>query len=469
MGCIYKNSKHLIRLIVAILLVVLVRSDAFSQNTTELKTISADSLYNPKIAYMYLRGIERDESAGFHPFRWVIKKALFIPKQIQYGLRYASGYGTKLFNDPKFIVNIENFFFNEDKTFGWYPTADVASGFRPRGGLSVFYKYKEFEAAAEGEYADEEKYQIEGFISYQSKKSWVLSLSGLMSYDDDHLFYGIGNSPTEDERSYFFANARDDHGIFFQRRWKVELICGVRPFQNWEFFMTSNFQTRVIDNAYEVRETFLADGDIMDSFDILYLPGFQHPLTQFYNELSVRYDTRKKDVYMSDGYMIESYIGYSHGIKQDDSRYLKMGFDVFANIPVIQQNRFIIPRLIFHKLENLDTSVPIAFVDYPTQPFFRGVSTRTLLRLDNYSLLPSLEYQWPLSFNLGAHLFFDYLMVSRSLQKMTVDNAPWAIGFGVDFHGLDGELARTSIAYGSEGIDLSLKIGITALLNSRSE
>ncbi|MBD3291017.1 hypothetical protein GF337_19575 [candidate division KSB1 bacterium] len=464
--------KRQIRSLLLITWMSLFYTPAFPQQTAVTRSISADSLYNPKNAYMYLRGIERDESAGFNPFRWLSQKALFIPKQIQYGIRYASGYGFKLFNDPKFITNIENFFFNEEKTMGWYPTADVASGFRPRGGLSFFYIYKNWDAAIEGEYAGEAKYQVEGFVSHQIQRAnqiWVVSLSGLRSYDDDHIYYGIGNFPDSDSRSHFLSNPASDHGVYFQQRWKVEFLIGMQPFPKWQFFLTHNYQKRVHKNAFDLEGTLVSEGDIMDSFDIQKLPGFQHPLTQFYNELSLRYDTREKDVYMSPGWMLESYLGFSHGIKQDDSRYLKMGLDVFANIPVIQQNRFIVPRLIFHKLENLDESIPVAFSDYPTQPLYRGVSKRKLLRIDKYSLLPSIEYQYPLSFNLGAHLFLDYLMVANSLTKLTFKNAPWAAGIGVDFHGLDGELARASIAYGSEGIDLALKIGITALLNGRSE
>jgi len=84
-------------------------------------------------------------------------------------------------------------------------------------------------------------------------------------------------------------------------------------------------------------------------------------------------------------------------------------------------------------------------------------------------LTSSLEYQWPLSFNLSAHLFFDALFVGRRPALFTLENAPWAFGAGLDYHMRDGELARGTLSYGSEGFEIIVNIGFDPLQNSRGD
>ena len=110
-------------------------------------------------------------------------------------------------------------------------------------------------------------------------------------------------------------------------------------------------------------------------------------------------------------------------------------------------------------INNLNTDVPVAFTEYPRHQTFRGLSERNILRTDKYLFVPSIEYIWPLSINLGGHLFIDYLLVTDELNKISINNAPYAIGFGIDFHVINEELEKFEISFGSEGIHLSLDVG----------
>ena len=157
------------------------------------------------------------------------------------------------------------------------------------------------------------------------------------------------------------------------------------------------------------------------------------------------------------------------GIAGDHSHFLRTGVDAALYLPVIKQTRLIVPRIVFDMVDNLNDSVPISFAEYPRQPAFRGVSSTRLLRNDEISLLSSLEYQWPLTYNLGGHLFAVHLVVTDSFSVLTRSNAPYAIGFGLDLHGADSELARLSISNGSEGWRFLLTVGISSHTSDRSK
>ncbi len=113
--------------------------------------------------------------------------------------------------------------------------------------------------------------------------------------------------------------------------------------------------------------------------------------------------------------------------------------------------------------------MPISFADYPRQPTFRGVSSKTLLRTDEISLVPSVEYQWPITFNIGGHLFIDYLIVADSFNKITFSNSPYAYGIGFDLQVSNREVARFSVASGSEGLRIDFSLGFTLHTNDRTK
>ena len=160
-----------------------IQPQIYSQ-TDSLETVAiSDTIPNPHAAYLFIRGIEAGESHAFNPIKMCKSIAFYIPNQIIYGIRFASGYGAQLANDPKFIANLEEFFINDAGNFGWYPIVDLTSDFRPRIGLNLFYNQKQMEAALNGKYADDEKYLLKARLHYRFKarnKTWHMALSGLL-------------------------------------------------------------------------------------------------------------------------------------------------------------------------------------------------------------------------------------------------------------------------------------------------
>ena len=216
-----------------IILFLSMGNQALSKALTD--RVKSDSLMTPYEAYKYIRGIERNSRSGFNPFRTLKNAAFFIPNQLYYGVRFASGYGAQLMNDPKFIDQLEDFFFSDSKRWGWYPVFNVVSGFRPRIGFNLLYQYSRAEGVAKIKYAGPEKFSSELRLSYRimrQKRIWRFTVSGFKEYDDDLEFYGFGPSPLSEVRSHFQPHVNTDHGIYFMQRMGTQVVIGYRPSDN---------------------------------------------------------------------------------------------------------------------------------------------------------------------------------------------------------------------------------------------
>lgn len=422
--------------------------------------VRSESFADPKIEHMFIRGIERNEKRRSDTIRHVINAGLFIPRHAIDGLLYPVSYGIGHADEIEDIL-----FFFDDK-LGWYPLLESASGFSPLYGLKVRYNDERFGVSLRGRYASGERWESKAKMSYSHETdgaAWEIGLAAFIEQDDNRDFFGIGSDPMNDPRSFFISpNADFDNGAYFQRRENIQLTFSLRPSAKWKLLFTNFYQKRTITDPSEERQR------IGVVFDLSKLPGAQEPAKQIYNEISARFDTRKYKGQPSKGLSLEGYAGLSSGIDGDESQFFRTGVDLAAYIPVIKQNRLIIPRIVFDMLENINNDVPIAFTEYPRQLTFRGVSTRTLLRSDNLSFVPSLEYQWPLVYNASGHIFADYLVVAEELGDLSFSDSVWAVGFGIDIHSIDSRLARLEFSSGSEGFRFNLSIGQSQATNDRN-
>ena len=440
--------------------ILLITGTCLSQNRQDtIQSTVRDSIASPQIAYRYIRGIDQDEEAGFRPL-WTLKKGIvFIPEQFAKGVKFASGYGVDLIDDPKFLNDLESFFFNSDRSIGWYPIVDITSQLRPRAGFNLVYHHTPFQAIIKGKYADEEKFKIESrfsFFKMDQEQVFRANLNVLYEYDDDRKFYGFGADPQNDPRNHFYQELVDDHGIYFQEHKNVQMTLGYKPHQHMSYYYSSSWDQRYIRDADEGTKTRL-----YEVMDVDQVPGMNSTYNQWYYELSWRFNSHNENRYLSRGFFSQFCLGIDKGMGSHPNLNLKTGLDMFTRIPVIQENRVLTPRLVVQTIKNLDNEHAIPFAEYPDHYTFRGVNTRTMLRVDNVIMVPSLQYSWPLSFNLGGHVFMDYLLSGKNLKKTGMYHAPWAAGFILDFHSLNEELANAKVIYGSEGWRFHIDIGVS--------
>lgn len=443
---------------------------AGAQERMYVEEIAVDSNATAKQEYRQLRGLEKDRKDYTTPFRTAANVLLFVPRTIFSGVLYTTGYGPHLIDDSDFIEKFDDFFYLYQKEIGWYPVFDFSSGSPLAYGATVFYRQKPFGISAGGYYANQSlwKAKIRLLEAFRIGHSVLqLNLSGSILTRDDYKFHGFGADPENDRRNSFRPDRNDDFGIYQQRLSRVLLVIGLRPSARWQFFYTGYYQERKIESPGS------QDPDnIGNAFDINNIPGLSAGKPnigkQVYNEISVRFDTRRYRGQISPGVRLEGYVGLSEGVGSDESRFTRAGGNAALFLPVIKHNRLIVPRVVFDMIDNRNDDVPISFAEYPRQPTFRGASRKRLLRTDEISVVPSFEYQWPLTFNVGGHLFVDYLLVSNSIDKLTFRKAPYAIGFGFDVHSEDSELARFTFSGGSEGLRFQFTVGLSGYSTDRS-
>ena len=277
-----------------------------AEQTVHSYQTKQDTMRTTDNAVQFIRGIESNDRNSFNPLHILWKATTFIPRQVLHVIHTASGYGIRLISNQKFIDTIEDFLFNDEKKLVWYPLFDFTSSFRPRYGLNFLIRRGNWETLTRGNFADQNKFKIETILSYRFQRAntiYRMTLSGLYSIDDDKKYFGIGSDSRDDERSYFIPNPANNFGVYYQERQKIQFITGIRSSDKWEYFFMTFFQKR------KIQDLIKSDEGLGKSFDLENLPGFQNGIMQWYNEFSIRLDTRNKNKYGSTGFRLEGYLG----------------------------------------------------------------------------------------------------------------------------------------------------------------
>lgn len=425
----------------------------------------ADSLREP-YDYTRVRGVEREGRRPINTVRKALNALLWPPRVVVDGVLRTASFSAVFIDEKRIIRKFEDFFYLFEDQVGWFPVLNVVSG-SPRGvGASLFYQKDYFSSEIKSIYANNDIWGLKGEISYiffSNRYFWQIDLEARLENDDDFRFFGIGPAPARDPRSRFLPGVNQERGEYAQRRILLLLNLGVRPAGDWEIFWTNWYQKRTIHDPAGDSPTHFSN-----VFDTANLPGSFFKSKKLYSEVSVRFDNRESVKIFGPGSRVEGYAGIAMGLKSDIDRLFRAGVDAMQFIPVLRQNRLLVPRLIVDMVQEVTGRREIAFPDYPRHLAFRGARSKKILRSDKLMLQPSLEYQWPLAFYLGGHLFFDYLMVAPTASKFTTRNAPWAAGLGIDFHSRLSEVARLLVSYGSEGLFFKVDVGLSSLNKDRS-
>lgn len=418
-----------------------------------------------------LRGLESYQAEKLPAPKVIVNAALWPARLLTGALLSPLATGTYLLGDTDFIDRFESYFVFPEKSAGWYPQVSLGSGTKASAGLVLYYQGRNSRLTLGGRYRNTDIWNLSSRLTWKDISRygiWKLDLSGRLDSRDDYVFHGFGADPATDARNLFMPGAAEDFGLFTQKLSKLQLVGMLRPSDDWTLTHSVYFQKR------ETRVTSAgSDPGLDEVFDLTRIPGIAPDQAtigrQVYNELALRFDSRLHEDRIMPGLSLAGYLGLSTGVGGDHSRIGRSGLDAAVYLPVLRDNRVIVPRLILDRMHNLNDDVPIAFTEYPRQRTFRGASTATLLRTDAVSLTPSLEYQWPLTFNLSGHLFVDWLLVSDSLSGLGFDNAPYSAGFGIDLQKDNAELARFSLAGGSEGLRLLFSYGFSRNTNTRTK
>jgi hypothetical protein len=393
-----------------------------------------------------LRGVEREQKDGSHTLKTAGNVLLFVPRTLVDGLLYSAVYGGQLIDDSNAISSIEEIFTGKGRAAGWFPVITAGSG--PAIGLGLFYRSDAFGVTAKGAYGNQDRWaaKLGGHYSLTTGHTvWNLQVAGEILKRDNYEFHGFGSDPGSDPRNDAVLGTSQEFVSYAQELRRAPVTIGVRPSSDWQAFYTFYYQDRKLE---------LPAVDEMSE-------------KQIYNEVALRFDTRDYKDKVLPGVRIEGYGGQANGIGDYQARFVRAGVDASGYVPIIKKNRLIIPRVVFDMIDSRKDDAPVSFADYPRQPTFRGVSGATILRTDKYSMVPSLEYQWPLTFNLSCGVFVDYLLVAGSLDGFTFSDAPYAVGVDISIDSVESEMARLTVASGSEGLHFLFTLGLPQRVTDR--
>jgi hypothetical protein len=430
-------------------------------STQEADTSSAKSVSGAPT----LRGLEHEPSEGSAALT-AINATLFVPRTVLGGLLYSFAYGAYVGTESPWPARVEEWLTFYHGRIGIHPLLSVGSGSTTGYGAELAYRVPSFGAAVSGRYGDEENWDTKFDVVSEfgaRRLPLKLSFSGFVNHRDDYEFFGFGSDPRRDSRNHFQPEAPSDHGVYAQRLPRVSMVLAARVTPPLLLSWTSFYQERHVSDPKG------SDGDRLgQTFDASTLPGANQKSRQIYEEASARFDTRATDRTISGGLVVDAYAGVSIGVGDDESRFRRLGIDVMPYIPILRHDRVIAPRFILDTVHDLDDDVSISFADYPRQPAFRGAPTTRLLRTDEISAVPSLEYKWPLINVLNGNLFVDYLLVAPSVSDLSFGGAPYAVGGGLVVQSEGSELGRLSVAGGSEGLRILIELGTGAHLSDRT-
>ena len=412
-----------------------------------------------------IRGLEADPVIRGGRLRTGANALLWLPRTVLDRSLLLIARSAYVADESGLAEHIESLLSFGGGYLGWYPVVNISSGSKTAAGATLYYDKDPLRFSLGGRYRNHEIWTATarlGATFDAAGRDCEAELTGRLRHRDDYRFYGFGSDPGSDPRNIFAAGAAHDYGVFAQRISRLDLVVDVRLSSHWILRGSSLLRRR---------EVLDPDAAASDNLSAVFAPGLPGVGVgkQAYNEIAMIHDTRPCADRITPGTRLEIHAGLSDGFDGDPSRFSRAGIDAAHYLPVIGHDRVLVPRLILDTIDNRNDAAPVSFADYPRQRTYRGISNARLLRTDAVSLTPSLEYQWPLTYRLNAHLFWETLLVAGKIGDLESGGAPWAMGLGLDLQASTAELARLSIAGGSDGLRIIFSYGFSKRTNTRTK
>lgn len=440
-----------------------------SDLTNDSTTIDTSKSKRRHPTFNNIRGLENAEEKPDDVFRRISSGILYPFRQVINGIFLIASKSAALALDDEFRSKVENliYFYEENETrVGWFPVVTYSSGPRFRLGAALFFKNDIISTNIKAYWGGDDYWSTMYHLSNKytlGPMEWNPTFEAQLTQKDKLEFYGIGPKPKEDTRSHFLSGSKDLYGVFTQEKRLIIIKTPVTFFDNWYVHYIFLYQMRKIKSGGYKGPPLGA------VFDLTALPGgnFSQPVEHIYNEVDCAYDSRNLKKIHCPGWRIEWHAGIVKGVDRDNSFFARAGSEVSAFIPIIKGNRLLIPRVNLYVTENLSDQVAIPFSEYSRHHSFRGTGSKKIIRSDNWSVMSSLEYQWPLNHFMAGHIYFDHLAIGPHLKKLGWRDGLYVGGIGINLHNKKKELGRFLIGYGSEKFRVLVSLGFPSHINSR--
>lgn len=401
------------------------------------------------------------ESIG-NNLRIVPRVLLFVPRIVlEVGNAPVRGV-LYLFDRYSLSRRVKDVLFNDDGTIGVYPTAGIQTGFGFTVGArfvhkDLFGEGEKFGVGAEFGGTYNQRYSAELSTGTRLGRRLKLSLEGEYEIDPRNRFFGIGNGD-EVETTMAPVDPYDDP-VAIDTRYRETVTrayarARVKLFGAVSARLTSGVMWKSFGESSP--EDLKARNNIVDHYLTDELPGFRDGAAYSYNELELRYDTRRPSTIWetinmpSTGWLILGYGGIARGFDRAPTRYVRYGGDVQRFFRIATGPRVLALRVMAEEVRGDSDAIP--FTDLPVmggQSILRGYVLDRFR--DKAIATATAEYQFDLSYLVAGFLFADAGRTFNSLSEATIDGIRVGFGGGLQLHGTRSYVGRLTLATSIDG------------------
>ncbi len=389
----------------------------------------------------------KENNRLFRSKKTLPRRILGTPKYIWFPLKY-SAKKALIFSERVDLMNrvIDFFYFNDEKTAGWFPKFSVGGKTSVAIGASIFYDDM-FNQSRRWRfsftYGDEDEWTIKGiaeapeFLGPQWRpalKLWAEE-KGTEDYFFNELRQRSGNNTRKTDRTVYDTDR-------IRLRFDLPYLA----------FDSLTIGINLDLDFGDVEEGLGSDLPIPGQIEGAYGEAI------FYagGDLYLIFDTRDSDYRATRGWLLEGRSGSrtnfegTDGLGRDLSFY-SYDLQVQRFVKLFSVFRSIVVRARLAGTAPLEGSDGVPFYFQPVldeDQALRGYK-RGRFR-DRGALLFNVEYRYPIWDTWDGAIFLDEGQVFRHLEQFTWDRFHWSAGAGIRFSGKNGFLFRVQAAFSDE-------------------
>jgi Omp85 superfamily domain len=359
-------------------------------------------------------------------------------------------------------------FFNDTGTVGLYPVAFIETGFGLNAGARFIHRalYRDASLRARASFGG----RFEQIYAVKLGSGRILGDRVEIEIEGEHeirpkdRFFGVGNTDAvemtaEPVDPYENPTALDSR--FQQTRSQLTAIADVLLFGPLSARLSSALQWREFDEPSEIS----ADFNIAELYDTAELPGFEQGTASSYNELELRFDTRRSadryemETVPSTGWLLSGFGGVARDFGRAPVQYTRYGVDLQRFFRIGEAPRLLAFRYYMEGvIGDLDQDVP--FVDLPRLggPILLRGYDQDRFR-DRVLAMGSAEYQFDIGYMLTGFLFVDAGRVYPKLDELEFKDMRVGYGGGIQLQTPGSFIGRVTAATSIDGgllLNLSL-------------
>ncbi len=407
-------------------------------------------------------GVSRGEPRTFREKLKIVPRALlFVPRLALEVVDAPVRAGFYTWDRFQVAKRAHDIFWNDAGTVGLYPVFDLQTDYGVTAGARFI---------ARDLFGDKERFSMRASFGGIYNQQYTASLGsgdrlgplhleakGEYEIDPRERFFGIGNGELVSAMPEPVDPYVDPAAIDSRFRQRV-----ARGFGRARLRIIGPLSVRLTSGVLHKRFEQPSPGDIPPGTDIAEhyqldeLPAFEQGTSYTYNEMEVRYDSRRNgsswevDSVPSTGWLVAAYGGRARGFSGAPTHYNLYGGDIQRFIRLGPNPRVLTLRLMAEEIRGQTDEIP--FVDLPRLggPILLRGYDRDRFR-DRARAMGSAEYLFDLGAGWSAFAFTDAGRVYPRLEDARLEDIRVGYGGGLQYNTDTSFVARFNLASSIDG------------------